>query len=91
MPGPPPRQHKHERRYTPGTHTFIPTRRISNDDYGGQNDIRGPCGPLPTGDQTRVRRVTGAHATACSTAVDCVVNTTLRNLLQEKRYRKNCI
>ena len=33
MPGPPPRQHKHERQYTPSTHPFIPTR---NDDYGGQ-------------------------------------------------------
>ena len=36
MPGPPPRQHKHERRYTPGTHSFIRTRRIWNYDYGGQ-------------------------------------------------------
>ena len=35
IPGPPPRQHKHERRYTPGTHSFIPTRRIWND-VGGQ-------------------------------------------------------
>ena len=36
MPGPPPRQHKHERRYTPGTHSVIPIRWIWNDDYGGQ-------------------------------------------------------
>ena len=36
MPGPPPRQHKHGRRYTPGTHSIIPTRQILNDDYGGQ-------------------------------------------------------
>ena len=36
MPGPPPRQHKHERQYTPSTHPFIPTRRIWNDHYGGQ-------------------------------------------------------
>ena len=36
IPGPPPRQHKHERQYTPSTHPFIPTRRIWNDDYGGQ-------------------------------------------------------
>ena len=36
MPGPPPRQHKHERQYTPSIHPFIPTRRIWNDDYGGQ-------------------------------------------------------
>ena len=36
MPGPPPGQHKHERRYTPGTHSFIPTKRIWNDDYWGQ-------------------------------------------------------
>ena len=36
MPGPPPRQHKHERQYTPNTHSVIPTRRIWNDDYGGQ-------------------------------------------------------
>ena len=36
MPGPPRRQHKHERRYIPGTHSVIPTRQIWNDDYGGQ-------------------------------------------------------
>ena len=36
MPGPPPRQHKHERQYTPSIHPFIPTRRMWNDDYGGQ-------------------------------------------------------
>ena len=36
IPGPPLRQHKHERRYISGTHSFIPTRRIRNDDYGGQ-------------------------------------------------------
>ena len=36
MPGPPPRQHKHERQYTPSIHSVIPTRRIWNDDYGDQ-------------------------------------------------------
>ena len=36
MPGPPPRQHKLERQYTPSIHPFIPTRRIWNDDYSGQ-------------------------------------------------------
>ena len=36
MPGPPPRQHKHERQYIPSTHSVIPTRRIWNDDYDGQ-------------------------------------------------------
>ena len=35
-PGPPPRQHKHERQHTPGTYLLIPTRRLWNDDYGGQ-------------------------------------------------------
>ena len=35
MPRPPPRQHKHERQYTPSTHSVIPTRRIWNDDYDG--------------------------------------------------------
>ena len=35
MPGPPPRQHKHERQYTPSTHSVIPTRRIWNDDDDG--------------------------------------------------------
>ena len=35
MPGPPPRLHKHERRYTPGTYSVIPTSRMWNDDYGG--------------------------------------------------------
>ena len=45
MPGPPPRQHKHERQYTPSIHPFIPTRRIWNDDYDGQmtfGDLGGP-------------------------------------------------
>ena len=36
MMGPLPGQHKHERRYTPGTHSFIPTKRIWNNDYGNQ-------------------------------------------------------
>ena len=36
MPEPPPRQHKHERQYTPHKHSIIPTRRIWNDDNGGQ-------------------------------------------------------
>ena len=36
MPGPPPRQHKHARRHTTGTHLWIPTRQIKNDDYDGQ-------------------------------------------------------
>ena len=35
MPWPPPRYHKHERQYTPSTHS-IPTRWIWNDDYDGQ-------------------------------------------------------
>ena len=34
IPGPPPRQHKHERQYTPSTNSVIPTRRIWNDDDG---------------------------------------------------------
>ena len=91
MPGPSPRQHKHERRYIPGTHSFIPTRRIWNDDYCGQmifGDLGGlkfshicltgeekpektsPRKLVPTGDRTRARCVTGAHATASSTAVE---------------------
>ena len=92
MPEPPPRQHKHERQYTPSTQSVIPTRRIWNDDYDGQmilGDLRGlkfpdicltgeekprrkisPRKPVPTGDRTRVRCVTNAHATTCSTAVD---------------------
>ena len=36
MPGPPPRQHKHERQYTSSTHSVIPTRLIWNDDDDGQ-------------------------------------------------------
>ena len=91
MPGPPPRQHKHERQYTPSTHSVIPTRRIWNDDYDGQmifGDLVGltfpdivlqvrknpekpsPRKPVPTGERTRARCVTSAHATTCSTAVD---------------------
>ena len=44
MPGPLSRQHKHERRYTPGTHSVIPTRRIWND-YGNQMIFGDLCGP----------------------------------------------
>ena len=36
MSGPPPKQHKHERQYTPSTHSVIPTRRRWNDDDDGQ-------------------------------------------------------
>ena len=36
MPGPPLRQQKDERWYTPSTHPFILTRRIWKDDYDGQ-------------------------------------------------------
>ena len=36
MPEPPPRQHKHERQYTPSTHSVIPTSRIWKDDDDGQ-------------------------------------------------------
>ena len=36
MPGPPPRQHKHEKQYTPSTHSVIPTRRRWNDDDDSQ-------------------------------------------------------
>ena len=45
MPGPPPRQHKHERQYTPSTHSVIRTWRTWNDDYDGQmifGDLGGP-------------------------------------------------
>ena len=90
IPGPPPRQHKHERRYTPGTHSSIPTRQIWND-YGCQiifGDLVGlkfpdicltvekkpektsPRKPVPTGDRTRARCVTGTHASAWFTALD---------------------
>ena len=45
MTGPPPRQYKLERQYTPSTHTVIPTRPIWNDDYDGQM-ILGDLGGL---------------------------------------------
>ena len=90
IPGPPPRQHKHERQYTPSTHPVILTRRIWNEyDNDGQmifGDLGGPkvswhvlqvrknpekkTSPMklvPTGDRTRARCVTNAHATTCST------------------------
>ena len=99
MPGRPPRQHKHERQYTPSTHSVIPTRRIWNDDDDGQmllGDLWGikcpdicltaeekprktsPRKPVLTGDRTRARCVTSAHATTCSTAVNTCCS--LRNL-----------
>ena len=49
MPGPPPRQHKHERQYTPSTHSVIPTRRIWNDGDDGQM-IFGELGGLKFSD-----------------------------------------
>ena len=36
MPGPLPRQHEHERRYTPFTHSFVLTGWMWMDDYDGQ-------------------------------------------------------
>ena len=45
MPGPPTRQHKHERQYTPSTHLVIPTRRRWNDDYDGKMIFGDPGGP----------------------------------------------
>ena len=45
IPGPPPRQNKHERQYTPSTHSVIPTRRIWNDDDDGQMIFGEPWGP----------------------------------------------
>ena len=96
MPGTPPKQHEHERRYTSFTHPLILTRRIWKDDYDGQlifGDLVGlkipdicltseekprrktsPRKLSPTGDRTWARCVTDAHATACSTAVDCILN-----------------
>ena len=38
-------EHKHERQYTPSTHSVIPTRRIWNDEYDGQM-IFGDLGSL---------------------------------------------
>ena len=72
-------------------HTVSPTRRIWNDDYGGQMIFGDLCGPevswhlsyrwgktsrrkpVPTGDRTRARWVTGAHASACSTTLWTVI------------------
>ena len=45
MPGPPPRQYEHERRYTPFTHQFILTTRIWKDDYDGQIIFEEPWEP----------------------------------------------
>ena len=45
MPGSLPRQHKHERQYTPSIHSVIPTRRIWNDDNDGQMIFGEPWGP----------------------------------------------
>ena len=104
MPGPPPRQHKHERQYTPSTHSVIPTRRRWNDDYDGQiifGDLGGLKCPdicltgeetpektsprkfVPTGDRTRARCVTSAHATTCSTAVDTTFYQTIKVMCEK--------
>ena len=44
MPGPPPRQHKHERQYTPSTHCH-PNNADMEWWLWRPNDIRGPWGP----------------------------------------------
>ena len=82
MPGPPARQDEHERRYTPFTHPFMLTRRIWKVDYCGLKltaiCLTGEEKPRknltqeisPDGVRTWARCVTGAHATACSLAVN---------------------
>ena len=42
MPGPPLRQHKHERLYTPGTHSVIRTRRIWKMIFGDLGGLKFP-------------------------------------------------
>ena len=42
IPGPPQRQHEHERQYTPVTHSFILTRRIWKDGYVGLVGLKPP-------------------------------------------------
>ena len=102
MPGPPQRQHKHERRTTPSMHPFILTRRIWKDDYDSQmtfGDLVGlnlpdicltgeekprktsPWKLVPTGDRTRARCVTDAHAAACSTVVDKLKVNTYKTII----------
>ena len=59
MPGPPLRQHEHERRYTP----FTLTRWIWNDDYDGQmifGDLRGLKLPeiCPAGEEKPLKNFT---------------------------------
>ena len=63
LPGPLPRQHEHERRYTPSMHPFILTRRIWKDDYDGQMIFRDLVGlKLPdiclTGEEKPRRNLT---------------------------------
>ena len=45
MPGPPPRQDKRERQYTPSTHSVIPNKADMEWWLWLPNDIRGPWGP----------------------------------------------
>ena len=45
LPGPPQRQHEHERRYTQFTPPFILIKWIWNDDYDGQMILGDPWGP----------------------------------------------
>ena len=83
MPGPPPGQHKHERQYTPSTHSSTQQGQMIFGDLGGlkfadicltgEEKPRKKTSPrklVPTWDRTRARCVTSAHATTCSTAVD---------------------
>ena len=45
-----------------------------------------PKEPVPTGDRTRDECVTGAHATACSTAVDIFITSILKYMILLKSY-----
>ena len=69
MPGPPPRHHQHERRYTSFTHTFIWYKdKYEVKWYSGNWERTRKNLPrkfVPTGNRIRTRCVTGSHVTVC--------------------------
>ena len=89
MPGPPPRQHKHQAhtqssqqgeygmmittaKWYPGTLGGPKVSWHLSYRWGKNPEKTSPRKPVPTGDRTRARCVTSAHATTCSTAMDFV-------------------
>ena len=107
MPGPTPRQHKHDRQYTPNTHSVIPTRRIRKDDDDGQM-IFGDLGGLKfpdiylRGEENREKNSPRKHVPTgnrtrarCVTSVHATTCSTavdnFKHILHNRKKSRTCL